>query len=200
MGGLLSYFYREENNSEIIASPPQQQYQTNTPIITQSGVGEHNRRKLQDECNLTKPEQKYVYPRENRYSSKINTDLYVHSLSPSVIHYTQDTIATTFYEMGRHGGVKLGETLDELLCDKISIKDIPRITVFQSKQQWFSLDNRRLWVLKNYEKIKGKIQIIVRVTTIIDEDKLTTKNNGKSINVRGDPGGIYWKAFRNMYH
>ena len=137
----------------------------------------------------------YIRPTQPRIEINSQDRSGFKQLSPSSIRYSQDSIATTFYEKGRHGHLCIGQTLDDLLTQKININQIPKITVCWYDQNWFSFDNRRLWIFKKYETIKGKLLITVKVSNQIDEEKLTTNNHGTSIRVRGDPGGTYWKRF-----
>jgi hypothetical protein len=40
----------------------------------------------------------------------------------------------------------VSETLDQLLNEHCSVQSIPKISVEQRNGQWFTSDNRRLWV------------------------------------------------------
>lgn len=60
-------------------------------------------------------------------------------------------------------------------------------------KKWFTADNSRVWVFQEAEK-RGKCsEIYVRETLYIDYNKFTTKNNGVSVYVRGNPGGYLWR-------
>ena len=85
--------------------------------------------------------------------------------------------------------MKIGQTLD-MLCDgNISICDIPTIRVVLKDGNYFTVDNRRLWAFREMERLGKCREIPVRVIRELRGDKLTTKNGGISVVVRGDPGG-----------
>lgn len=66
-------------------------------------------------------------------------------------------------------GISLRETLQQLTNKEIFIEDVPTIDVVWCKEkwQWYTLNNRRLWVFRELEK-NGKCQYITtkRVETI----------------------------------
>lgn len=68
-----------------------------------------------------------------------------------------------------------------------SIDNIPIISVAKVGSKWFAADNRRLWVFKRLEARGRCTRISVNVIDSIPEDKMTTKNGGESVDVRGDP-------------
>lgn len=113
-------------------------------------------------------------------------------LIPSEIRYSQDSISNHFDSKSRHGNVRIGKTLDDLIEVYISVADIPTITVIKKHETWFTADNRRLWVFQHLE-IVGKCDTIpVKETTHIPWTKMTTNNNGTSVRVRGSVGGKYY--------
>ena len=68
-------------------------------------------------------------------------------LKPSKIRYTQDSINNHFDRRGLHRQKLIGETLDDLIEGRINVDDIPKINVVKRNGEWFTVDNRRLWVL-----------------------------------------------------
>lgn len=116
----------------------------------------------------------------------------VDELKPSEIRYCQSSIRPTFFN-----GDKIGETLDEILEDELDVDDISTIQVCRKGTRWYTLDNRRLWVFKKAEKFGKCDEIEVEETDEIEERKFTTNCRGKFIEVRGDPGGTYWKKNMN---
>ncbi|KAK3590398.1 hypothetical protein CHS0354_028508 [Potamilus streckersoni] len=112
---------------------------------------------------------------------------------PSEIRYSQDSISCTF--TGRHWGKKIGKTLDNLVDGKISVDDIPRISVIFRNEKWFTCDNRRLWVFKHFELLGGSTHISATETTYLNISKLTTDNEGTAIRVRGSPGGTWYSKY-----
>lgn len=80
-----------------------------------------------------------------------------------------------------------------LLClDRCQITDIPRISVVLRNGKWVSSDNRRLWVFKNLERLGKCDQIEVNETYYIPSRKMTSRNGGVSIRIRGNPGGHWY--------
>ncbi|XP_033725953.1 uncharacterized protein LOC117315694 [Pecten maximus] len=112
------------------------------------------------------------------------------SLRPSEIRYSQDSIARTFRH-GRHSGIAIGQTLDDLVGNNCTVHDIPTITVTLRDGLWYCGDNRRLWVFRKCEEL-GIIERVPAVEGSLEPYKFTTDNFGVSIHVRGDPGGQIW--------
>ncbi|XP_053392810.1 uncharacterized protein LOC128555200 [Mercenaria mercenaria] len=113
-------------------------------------------------------------------------------IEPSDIHYSQDSISKYFDRRSLHGTQTIGQTLDQVLIGDCSVSSIPTISVVKIRKhgdKWFSLDNRRLWVFKQLERLGYLDTIEVRCE---DFDyyrhgrKITTNNGGISIRIRGD--------------
>ncbi|KAK3610018.1 hypothetical protein CHS0354_032364 [Potamilus streckersoni] len=114
-------------------------------------------------------------------------------LKPSEVYFSQDTIKNCFDNRGT-----IGSVLDKIYEGAMSIQKIPKISVCQKDGKWFTVDNRRLWIFQQLEKLGKCSEIDVQVTYSIPGNKLTTKNGGESVTVRGDPGskyatGVYWR-------
>ncbi|XP_060567913.1 uncharacterized protein LOC132726595 [Ruditapes philippinarum] len=117
-------------------------------------------------------------------------------LKPSDIYFSQDSISCRFSTTGK----LIGETLDDLYEDRLSVSDIKRISVALVNGQWFSWDNRRLWVFRQLEKLGKCRYITANVSKTIDAARLTTKCGGKEVNVRGQPGGYCYGKLVNNRH
>lgn len=116
-------------------------------------------------------------------------------LRPSEIRYSQDSIARNFGRSTGHPFRPIGQTLDDILSGRCNVNSIPRISVIYRHDHWFTVDNRRLWVFQKAEE-RGKCdKIFVYETSFIDDEKFTTTNEGRSVVVRGDPGGSLWRQF-----
>lgn len=114
-------------------------------------------------------------------------------LRPSEIRFSQDSIGNTFGNYTLHRGIYIGQTLDDILSGHCNVQLIPSISVIKRNGQWFTSDNRRLWVFQEAEK-RGKCDDIhAYETTYINFDKFTTCNEGRSVRVRRDPGGYLWR-------
>ncbi|XP_060596162.1 uncharacterized protein LOC132750235 [Ruditapes philippinarum] len=117
-------------------------------------------------------------------------------LKPSEIFHSQDSISCRFSKTN----TLIGETLDDLYEDRLSVSDIKRISVAPVNGKWFSLDNRRLWVFRQLEKIGKCRYVTVNVKKKIDAARLTTKCGGKEVYVRGSPGGHCYGYLVNNRH
>ncbi|KAK3089415.1 hypothetical protein FSP39_003462 [Pinctada imbricata] len=118
------------------------------------------------------------------------------SIRPSDIHFSQDSIGCTFGKNTPHSHYSLGETVDDILLDNTTIDDIPMIIVTLVDGLWFTPDNRRLWVFRKLEELGKCEEISVKKGHFIPDNKFTTENGGVSVNVRGPPGGRYWRNYR----
>lgn len=118
-------------------------------------------------------------------------------MRPSEIYYSQDSINNVFGS-GSYRNCSIGSTLDSLCDDnRITVYSIPTIGVMQKGGRWYTGDNRRLWVFRQLERLGKCTEIPVR-STYIPENKFTTKNQGESIRVRGDPRG-YWHSMPTVH-
>ena len=108
-------------------------------------------------------------------------------LNPSEIHYSQDSIKNEF----RSGHGQIGLTLDKLCKGDIKVEAIPAIGVMKRDGKWFTGDNRRLWVFRHLERLGKCTKIRVNYETIPSK-KMTTKNGGMHVRVRGNPGGSWY--------
>jgi hypothetical protein len=77
-------------------------------------------------------------------------------LKPSDICFKKKLLPSSFDD-----GIPLQETLQQLANDEILLEDLPCIDVVwcQKKWVWYTLNNRRLWVFRELEKL-GKCQYI----------------------------------------
>ncbi|XP_060071833.1 uncharacterized protein LOC132551670 [Ylistrum balloti] len=114
-------------------------------------------------------------------------------LKPSEIRFTQNSINNVFDKNSRHDCQHIGETLDSLLMGRCEISDIPTITVINRNSAWYTVDNRRLWVFQKLEELGKCTEIPVIKGFSIPAKKLTTNNDGRSVRVRGNEGGSYWR-------
>ena len=107
----------------------------------------------------------------------------------------------------KHSDVLIGETLDDLYYGRATISSIPRITVVWIDGKWYSVDNRRLWIFKQLEKLGKCGKIPVHIGCDISDEKLTITNDGFSVRLRGLPGGNCYSKLkksvdppRQLYH
>lgn len=71
-------------------------------------------------------------------------------LSPYDIRYTQRSISCNWGHSTPHRNTQIDDTLDALDNGEIFPCDIDPIRVVLHDEEYYSLDNRRLWVFKNF--------------------------------------------------
>ena len=113
-------------------------------------------------------------------------------LRPSDIYFSQDSINNVFNKRCPHSHKNIGGTLDDLCDGRISVTNIPIISVTYMAGKWFTGDNRRLWVFRHLERLGQCETIPVYVTSYIPGNKFTTLNGGASVKVRRNPGGVWY--------
>jgi hypothetical protein len=74
---------------------------------------------------------------------------YFGELDPACIFFTHSRIRATFSGCSK----RVEETLEELVSGMIQPGDLPQITVVVSEGKYFSLNNRRLFVLKKCKEL-----------------------------------------------
>jgi hypothetical protein len=106
------------------------------------------------------------------------------SLKPSDILYSQSSIANKFTN-----GLQIGEVLDDIMEDRLPISKLPTIEVKCIDGSYVSSDNRRLWILKQLERLGRVNEVNVKTTRWMSKQKSARTNNVK---IRGiGPGGIW---------
>ena len=114
------------------------------------------------------------------------------SLKPSEIMYSQSSIANKFTN-GDHG--QIGEVLDDIMEDRLLISRLPKIEVMCIDGSYVSCDNRRLWILKQLERLGRVNEVSVKIARWMSRQKSVRTNNVKIRGVDG-PGGIW--AFKDI--
>ena len=82
----------------------------------------------------------------------------------------------------------MGEVLDDIMEDKLSISILPTIDVCIDGS-YVSSDNRRLWILKQLERLGRVNEVSVKTTRRIDRRKSARTNN---VTIRGNGPGGNW--------
>ena len=72
---------------------------------------------------------------------------HTYTIKPSIIYFTHSKIRKQFTGCGK----MLQETLDELVSGVTPISQIPTIKVYTDRTNFYSMNNRRLWVFKEME-------------------------------------------------
>ncbi|XP_064604002.1 uncharacterized protein LOC135469311 [Liolophura sinensis] len=116
-------------------------------------------------------------------------------LRPSEIYFTQRQINNRFKQGTRHAGYYIGQTLDDLCTGRCTVSDIPTINVMWEQGKWWTADNRRLWVFRQYERLGGCTTIPVIRTYWIDPRKKDSPNGGTSVvfSYGRLPGGVWYR-------
>ena len=90
-------------------------------------------------------------------------------IDPDVIRFTHARIRPYFTGCGR----RVEDTLEDIIAGKMSVHDLPKITVILNQGTYFSLNNRRLYVLKDL-RLKGLLPgnvIAARVKEALEREK-----------------------------
>ncbi|VDH90599.1 Hypothetical predicted protein [Mytilus galloprovincialis] len=104
---------------------------------------------------------------------------------PSEVMYSQVSIANTF-----KNGESIGEVLDDIMEDRLLVSSLPKISVKLIDGELVSADNRRLWILKQLEKLGHLTTVKVKRTNYICHQKSARTQNVK---IRGgSPGGKWY--------
>jgi hypothetical protein len=70
--------------------------------------------------------------------------------------------------------MNIGQTLDYLLVGRCNVDDILTMNVMKMNGEWFTSDNRRLWVFGKAEEIGFLETAKVNVIYYISNNKFTT--------------------------
>ena len=90
-------------------------------------------------------------------------------IDPDCIRFTHARIRPFFTGCGR----RVEDTLADIIAGRMSIHDLPKITVILNEGTYFSLNNRRLYVLKDL-RLKGLLPgnvIAARVKEALEREK-----------------------------
>jgi hypothetical protein len=90
-------------------------------------------------------------------------------IDPDCIRFTHARIRPYFTGCGR----RVEDTLADIIAGKMSINDLPKITVILNQGTYFSLNNRRLYVLKDL-RLRGLLPgnvIGARVKEALEREK-----------------------------
>ncbi|MCP1307952.1 RHS repeat domain-containing protein [Paenibacillus tyrfis] len=104
------------------------------------------------------------------------------TIDPNKVRFTQDSVKAEFSD-----GRSVYQLIDDLKSGNVKPKDIPEIRVFEKDGNLYSLDNRRLYAFQ-----QANVNVRYRLATESEVSaqmwKMTTKNNGTSIRIRGGSG------------
>ena len=120
-------------------------------------------------------------------------------LKPSEIYFSQDSINNVFGNYCQRRGIHIGSTLDRLCEGRMTVSDIPPKGFMQKGGRWYTGDNRRLWIFLELERL-GKCTNLFVISTYVPAKKFTTHNRGKSVRVRGNPGGSWYLRSASSTH
>lgn len=124
-------------------------------------------------------------------------------LYPSQIRFSQKCISNRFED-----GKLIGKGLDDLVNGVKKISDIRTIRVVNIHERWYTLDNRRLWMFRMYQKIKLQSYRYLRIPVLVWEDFETdnqlvfaAKNDGADVKIQYNdlPGGEQYKKVDSIH-
>ncbi|XP_077967115.1 uncharacterized protein LOC144420995 [Styela clava] len=100
---------------------------------------------------------------------------------PSDVRYTQDSILPYF-----QNGDTIQDVARKILQRELNFDDIPLIKIIEMNNKFWSLDNRRLHLLKFLENHNFLKLVKVRLVdkSRLPKEKFTTNNDGISIRIR----------------
>ncbi|XP_052069380.1 uncharacterized protein LOC127708521 [Mytilus californianus] len=105
-----------------------------------------------------------------------------YNVKPSEVLFSQVSIANKFKD-----GRLIGEVRDDIYDGIMSVKDLPMIEVKLIDGKYVSADNRRLWILKQLERLRHLSRVEVINIRRIDRRKSARTDHVK---IRGgNPGG-----------
>lgn len=100
-------------------------------------------------------------------------------INPSEVRYTKATISDCFED-----GQRLTSVYDKIVQQKFKVEDIAPIRVTRKDGEWWSLDNRRLYLLKQLEseKLLDLVQMKQVEVTSAEAKSFETKFEGRHVN------------------
>lgn len=114
-------------------------------------------------------------------------------VKPSNVHFSQEYIENRFEDREL-----IGNKLDKLVDGREKISDVRTIRVRNVHGRWYTLDNRRLWVFRNYEKIRLQSYSNTLIPVLVWDDFesqnqliFAANNTGDDVRIHNDllPGG-----------
>ncbi|VDI52552.1 Hypothetical predicted protein [Mytilus galloprovincialis] len=124
-------------------------------------------------------------------------------LKPSDVYFSQETIENRFED-----GQLIGKRLDNLVNETEKISDIRTVRVKNVHGRWYTLDNRRLWVFRNYQKItlQSYSQTFIPVLVWDDFESqnqliFAANNTGDEVKIHNGllPGGETYKRVESIH-
>ena len=124
-------------------------------------------------------------------------------LYPSDICFSQKYISNRFED-----GELIGERSDDLVNEVKTISDIRTIRVVNIHGRWYTLDNRRLWMFRMYQKIKLQRYRYLQIPVLVWKDFETdtqlvfaAKKDGTDVKIHNKdlPGGEQYKKVDSIH-
>ena len=102
-------------------------------------------------------------------------------ISPRDLRFMSDSISCRF-----RNGNSVNETVDQIETGKSAVYDLPKIRVVQLNNEYYSFDNRRLYVYRclNCRGLLDRIKVKLAPISQYDKTRHTTMNGGKCVKVR----------------
>ena len=104
------------------------------------------------------------------------------TLRPSEIRFIQDSIKWSFQD-----GESVNAVAEEVCSRTKSVRSFPTIQVVKRNNKYYSFDNRRLYVFRiaEYRGVIADIPVRIVPESRLDLNRFTTKNDGRTVEVRG---------------
>lgn len=100
----------------------------------------------------------------------------VYKAFPEVIRYSQDTIFYKFQAIHHTKMIKIKKFLSDLKAGRALVENTPIITVTLRNGLLYTLDNKRLYLFKQYQKSEPNLMIDVRIYLILYFLKISVRN------------------------
>ncbi|KAI8621242.1 hypothetical protein BC830DRAFT_1095382 [Chytriomyces sp. MP71] len=102
------------------------------------------------------------------------------SLDPEVIYFTHSKIRKNFSGCGR----LLTDTLTQIQSGAISAADLPLIRVIFDGNRYYSMNNRRLWVLKELRRSGHIHEVVVELRPAVSGSEKRLGQQTLSLNAK----------------
>ncbi|KAI9351209.1 hypothetical protein BDR26DRAFT_850663 [Obelidium mucronatum] len=101
-------------------------------------------------------------------------------IDPEIIYFTHSKIRKNFSGCGR----LLTDTLEQIRSGALSVSDLPLIRVIFDGTKYYSMNNRRLWVMKELKKSGHLSTVVVELRPAVSNSEKRLGQNTLSLTAR----------------
>ncbi|KAJ3024394.1 UNVERIFIED_CONTAM: hypothetical protein HDU68_008218 [Siphonaria sp. JEL0065] len=101
-------------------------------------------------------------------------------IDPEIIFFTHSKIRKNFSGCGR----LLTDTLEQIRSGQLSVSDLPLIRVIFDGTKYYSMNNRRLWVMKELKKSGHLSTVVVELRPAVSNSEKRLGQNTLSLVAR----------------